>query len=438
VANIVGKEIAFADPRIQAITLRQLATHTSGLPRLPPNFSSGPRKKDDPYAAYDREMMMAALTSMNLQGEPPYEFDYSNFGVGLLGDLLSRVYDKPWEELIREKITGPLGMHDTAMTLDEKQKQRFVIPYEGAKRVKPWNFAALCGCGSLHSTASDLVIFGEALLHPEQTPFKEAITLMEQPQDKDGDIGLNLMISDLDGQKVYEHNGATAGYRSQLQVEPDTGTVRVLLSNNAQAALGKVLAEARGEKPRLRESGKLVTPEQLASYTGIYKINEYTRFDVVARGDQLWDKLTGQGFLRLFPHEDEDRFFYKAVAAEIQFIREGDRITGLMLFQNGRAQKAQKLPDPVPDFLFPTAKQLAAYTGTYVINPKAIFTVRVRGTVLTAQLTGQEPLPVYETRDDWFEYDRVKAALEFERDQHGRITALILHQNGTDQRAEKR
>jgi len=437
IAQLLGKDQRFADPRVGAITLRQLSTHTSGLPRLPENFGVGV-KKGDPYASYDREKLLAGLAEMKLPGDGPFELDYSNLGVGLLGDLLSRVYDKPWEDLVKEKITGPFGMNDTVIALSPEQESRFVPPYDGDKKVKAWNFDALKGCGALRSTASDMVIFGKALLHPEQTPLKDAIALMEQPQTKAGDIGLNLMISVLDGKKIYEHNGGTAGFRSFLQVEPGTGTVRVLLANNAHAPLEKVLADARGEKPRVRDSGTLLTKEQLAAYPGIYKMNEHVKFTMVLRGDQLWTKLTGQTFLRLFPHELPDRFFLKAVAAEIQFTRGEQSVTELTLFQNGRTLKAQKLPDAVPDFKFPTEKQLAAYTGTYTLSPKTVFTLTVKNATLFAQLTGQEAVPVFETRNDRFEYDVVDAALEFQRDKTGKITALLLHQNGIVQRAIKR
>jgi hypothetical protein len=262
---------------------------------------------------------------------------------------------------------------------------------------------------------------------------------MEQPENKQGDIGLNVMISELDGKKVYEHNGGTAGFRSLLQVEPETGTVRVLLANNAHAPLEKVLAEARGEKPRVRDSGILLTKDQLASFPGIYKINEHARFTVVQRGDQLWTKLTGQTFLRLFPHELPDRFFFKAVAAEIQFSRHDEQeVTDLTLFQNGRTLKAERLPDALPEFRFRTEKELAPYTGTYVLAPKVLFIITVKNGTLFAQLTGQEAMPVFETRGDWFEYDVVEAVLEFQRDQSGKIVALLLHQNGTTQRAVKK
>lgn len=437
IGDVAGKDQTFADPRVSAITLKQLATHTSGLPRLPDNLSDG-IQHEDPYANYDRGKLMAFLAEAHLTAEGPFESDYSNLGMGLLGDLLSRVYDKPWETLIAEKITGPLGMKDTVVRLDNDQKARFTLPYAGKKKESPWTFEVLAGCGALRSTALDLVTFGKALLHPETTPFKEAIELMEQPQTKEGDFGLALMLTHPGGQKAYEHNGGTAGFRSMLQVVPETDTIRVLLSNNASAPLEKTLAESRGETPRTRESGKTLTHEQLSAYTGIYKMNDHARFTMLLRDGQLWTQLTGQSFLRLFPHEDEDRFFLKVVAAEIQFARDEKGITSLTLYQNGHVTKAAKTPEPAPTIKFRTAKELDAYAGVYELSPLAKFTLRVQNATLFAQLTGQPSVPVFEKRDDWFEYDVVEAALEFERDSKGKIVALKLHQNGIVQRAARK
>lgn len=435
--EVMGKAQTFADSRVGAITLRQLATHTSGLPRIPDDLFVG-ADPVDPYAHYDRARLDACIARVKLLGEPPFESSYSNLGVGLLGDVLSRVYGKPWEQLIAEKITKPLGMKDTTVTLDAGQQTRLAPPYEGVKQVKPWNDQALAGCGALRSTAADMMIFGGAILHPGESPLKEALALVMQPHAPEGDVGLCLMISKFDGQREYHHAGGTGGYRASLQVLPESDTVRVVLVNNAALDSGRVLGAVRDEKPRASESDKVLTAAQLAAYEGVYPIGQQARFTILRRGDQLWTQLTGQGFLRLFSHEQEDRFFLKVVAAEIQFHREGGRIVSLTNHQNGRELTARKSNDPVPQITFRSPKELAAYAGTYELAPGYVFKVKVADAVLFVQLTGQPFAPVFEKRDNWFEYDVVNAAIEFERDEGGRIVALKLHQNGAVQRAARK
>lgn len=433
----LGEKFAFADPAVAAITLRQLATHTSGLPRLPENLNVA-EDPGDPYARYDRAMLDAALSTQKLEGRPPFGQSYSNFGMGLLGDILSRVHGKPWEQLVKERITGPLGMNDTAVTLNEEQHKRFTPAYIGEKKAKPWTFSALAGAGALRSTAADMVKFGEAILEPGKTPLRDAITLMLQPQTPEGGIGLAIILSKLDGHDMREHNGATSGYRSLLQVIPANHSVRVILTNNGSTEPAGIIAASRNEKPRLTESEKVLTVEQLAEYEGVYPVSPQARFTILRRGDQLWTQLTGQPFIRIFPHEKDDRFFLKVVAAELQFHRENGKVVSLTNHQNGRELTAKKGGRAVPTIKFRSTEELADYAGTYELAPKMVFTLKVREGTLYSQLTGQPPLPVFEKRDDRFEYDVVEAALEFERDKDGRIIALKLHQHGIVQRALKK
>jgi serine-type D-Ala-D-Ala carboxypeptidase/endopeptidase len=214
--------------------------------------------------------------------------------------------------------------------------------------------------------------------------------------------------------------------------------VRVVLSNNASVEPARVINDMRNEKPRLTESGKVLSAQQLADYEGVYSLGEKSRFTIVRRGDQLWTQLTGQGFLRLFPHEREDRFFLKIVAAEMQFHREVGKIVSLTNHQNGRESTARKSPDPTPPFIFRGAKNLAPHAGAYELPPGKTLTVKVVGELLWIQLAGQPFLPVFERRDNWFEYDLVEAAVEFELGKEGAPSALKLHQNGLILRAVKK
>jgi CubicO group peptidase (beta-lactamase class C family) len=436
VAELMGPAQRFDDPRVGAITLRQLATHTSGLPRLPADLWLG-ADPNDPYAHYDRARLNAGVQITKLESDGPFPMSYSNFGLGLLGDLLARRYGKTWAELIAEKITGPLKMADTVVELSAEQQARLAPPYAGPKPNHAWHLNAFVGAGGLRSTAADLMKFGEALLAPEKSPLAEAIALLLRPQTKSGDIGLAIMISKFAGEIAYEHDGGTGGYRSQLRVTPARHTVTVVLVNNAAGDPARVFSLARNEKPRLKESDKVMTETQLAGYEGVYRMDHEHVFTILRRGGELWARLTGQPFFRLFPHEQDDRFFLKVVAAEIQFHRTGEAITGLTLHQNGREVPATRKEEPVPKLLFPTPPELQAYVGTYALAPGATFKLTVASDTLYAQLTGQPALPVFATGHDRFVYDVVKAELEFERTPDGKVQALILHQNGQSPRARK-
>lgn len=440
IAEILGASQRFADPRVGRITLVQLATHTSGLPRLPSNLAQG-SLADDPYAKYDRALLSEALAALKLESDGPHPRAYSNLGAGLLGDLLARIYGQTWEDLVREKIARPLGMADTSVALSAEQQARFAPPFEGEQERKPWHLAALAGAGALRSTAADMIRFARVLAgRGEGTPLKEAIALLTKAHTADGEIGLCLMLGRLDGQRVWEHNGGTGGFRSAMQVFPDARAARVVLANDAELEPEAVLAAARkaGDEYAKREEGPPLAPSALSEYLGVYEREHGVKFTCVARDGKLAIRLQGQSFLTAHPTAEKDRFFLKEVAAEYEFLRQEGRITALVLHQNGRDLLAKRGDEPVPGYIFRKAADLKELTGTYVMLTGSAFVITQRGSTLYAKLAEQPALPVFETKSNWFEYDVVEAALEFLRDDKGKIAALKLHQNGLQQMAVKK
>ncbi len=420
----------WADPRVGAITLKQLATHTSGLPRLPGDLALGMISQDDPYAHYDTQRLLSWLASAELKSEGPHPCSYSNLGVGVLGCLLGRLHDTSWETLMRDKICLPLGLRDTAVT--PRADQQAATPHDGKKAVKPWNLNALGGAGALRSTAADLIRFGEAVLAPEKTPLSAAFALAMQPHAKapgqGGDIGLGVFIGRFDGQTAFHHDGGTGGYRSSWQVIPALGVVRAVLTSNAQFDSSQVIAGTLSEKAK--PAVATLALEEMRAYPGIYDLDEDSRFTVLLRDDALWVRLTGQPFLPV-QASAADRFFYKGIDAELVFNREDSKVCSLTLFQNGGELVARRRVDAaLPELTWRPAKELGAFTGRYQVMGMKTLTVTQRGRTLFAQLEGQPAFPVFETAPDRFEYDVVEAALVFTRDDARTINGLVLHQNG--------
>lgn len=432
--ELLGKTFHFADPKAGEITLLQLSTHTSGLPRLPDNMGPDPDHADDPYGDYDWKKMEDFLSRVKLEKEPPYSASYSNYGAALLGELLARVYGKSWDALVKEKITGPLGMKDTMVVPGPDQKKRVAPPYQGAKPGHPWTFRVFAGAGALRSTAADLLIFGQAMADPESTPLAAAIKGMMEAKatypDMGADIGLGIIIGKLDGRKEYIHSGGTGGYRSVLQVLPERQITRVVLINNDAIPAEAIVAATR-ENAKPSEAPEMnLAASELDAFTGIYELAPTARFTVLRRGKELLVRLSGQAFLPVKPL-GKDRFRYGAVAAELQFAREDHAVKSVTLFQNGRELLAKRVDEKTPALIFTSAEELKPYLGEYELAPGAIFKVTQADGTLLAELTGQPAMPVFQTKPGYFEYDVVKAALEFQKDKDGKVTGLILHQNGS-------
>lgn len=433
-------------PEVAAITLGQLATHTSGLPRVPPDiFAADPK---DPYARYDAAALHACLNGLKLGQAAPRPVDYSNLGVALLGHLLSRVYGRSYADLLAEKITRPLGLHDTVITPDAEQQERLAAPYSGQVRVSGWHFDVFTAAGAIRSSASDLVRFVERLTAAD-SPLKAAWQLARQPRADfpayGGRIGLGVIMSERDGELFYGHDGGTGGYRSYLEFSASTGALlAVLINNDAHEGLAVASAIREWEQPVPRQwrTGPVeqaIAPEKLAEYAGVFAIDDTASFTaLIDPQGRLVIRLTGQSFFPAY-HMGNDRFFLKVVAAEYQFARDKDgRIGSLTLHQNGHKIPAKRTAKPIPPVLARTSAQLAAYTGSYELTPRHFFEVSTRDDQLMVKLSGQPAYPVFCEREDRFAYDVVEAALTFERDASGKVVALVLHQGGLDQRARRK
>lgn len=436
--------VTFSHPSTGAVTLKQLATHVSCLPRLPDNMMHA--DGDDPYAQYDKKAMFEYLAGAKLAEKPPCAAEYSNLGFGILGVVVETAYGKPWATLIQEKITGPLGMADTVQDLSPAQQSRFAEPWDGDKRAHPWTFKAVAGAGALRSTLADMSKFADALLAGPKGPLGKVWPMLagdyaDMPA-VGAKIGLALGHAKANGEERYTHDGGTGGYRSNIYVLPASGRAVVVLASNAAANPGAWLAawEAAGRPPVTRSEVMLPT-EVLDDYVGVYTIDKTAHFTLIRRGDGLVARLTGQPFFSVFATA-KDEFFYKVVDAQLSFHRDAaGKVASLTLHQNGRDIPASRSTDPAPHIEFPTAAALAEYGGEYdfgAYQPGATITVRAIPESLFVTLTGQPAFPVFCVGKDRFDYDVVVATLTFERDAAGKIVAVVLHQNGLDMKAPRR
>lgn len=328
----------------RAVTLLDLATHTSGLPRLPPNLlpqiAKYPR---NPYAHYTVAQMYDALAEIRLGSRPGTKYQYSNFGMGVLGHVLSRRAGKDYESLVRERVCRPLGLEDTQITLPEAARQRFSPGHDIDGQALPcWDFPSLPGAGALRSTAEDLVRFLSANLEPSATPLGPVVEAAQVPRRDIGPgqkMALGWHVNT--GQSIYWHNGQTGGYHSYVAFCKPKHIGVVVLSNTAGDigdVLGtrilRMLAGEHVKPPEVRKPVRLPS-EKLDRYVGVYEIMPGFSITVFRQGDRLWAQATNQPRLGIYP-ASETRFFYRAVEAELEFVIEPDgRIEKLFVHQHG-------------------------------------------------------------------------------------------------------
>lgn len=352
------KEVALDDPLTKhlppqvkvpqwegrAVTLLDLATHTSGLPRLPPNLLPHIAKyPSNPYAHYTVEEMYEALGALRLESRPGTRYHYSNFGMGVLGHVLARRAGKDYESLVLERVCRPLGLEDTCISLSPAQRQRLSPGHDIDGQVLPgWDFPSLPGAGALRSTAEDLVRLVSAHLGQRPTPLQPVLDAALVPK-RDIGPGQKMALGwHINTQsEIHWHNGQTGGYHSYVAFCKPKKMGVVVLSNTAGGigdVLGmKLLKMLAGEKvapPPVRTPVRLA-PEKLDRYVGVYEIMPGFSITVFRQGDRLWAQATNQPRLGIYP-ASETRFFYRAVQAELEFvIQPHGRIEKLILHQHG-------------------------------------------------------------------------------------------------------
>lgn len=432
----------------KTITLLNLAEQRSGLPRLPSNFD--PPYPDDPYESYGTEKLYAFLNSYVLPRDPGSKWEYSNLGFGLLGQALANHDGRSYEEMLRARILEPLRMSETAIALNAYQQSKFAVGHDGdGNAVHPWDFEALAGAGAIRSSLYDMLKYLRCNMG--EGPLASVCLFAQQPRAAmpGGRIGLAWWTSA--PQQIVNHGGDTAGYHTMIAISADHSRGVVVLTNGGDSSVeGVGLHALDPDLPMPKYDVAHVAPAQLDAYTGYYVDKDAPQigFTVKHEGVKLMVQITGQQFARIYPSADKDEFFYHVVAARIDFQRDASgKVVALTLFQNSAevlafkpgtdtaAVKPIATPTPAPSIELGEAV-LDDYVGTY--NAMAgTFTVTRTGEQLMVQLTGQPSYPVFASAKDHFYYKVVDAQIEFIRDQSGKVTSLVLHQNGMDMPATK-
>jgi len=232
------------------ITLLHLATHTSGLPRLPAGLLRGalPRWFTNPYAHYTEQRLLAALPGTRVHARPGSRVHYSNLGVGLLGLILARAAGTGYADLLDARVCRPLGLTGTGCAADRAQ----ATGYWHERPRPPWRIPALPGAGALRSTARDLRRYLEALLDPAAAgadgPLAAALTDVQRPRlsvPRSGDrLCLVWNLRTTRGGDLLFHSGATRGFTSFAGFCPRTGTALAALTNTSPAADGRFVQGA--------------------------------------------------------------------------------------------------------------------------------------------------------------------------------------------------
>ena len=434
--QLLKGKVEFSSGEVADITLRQLVTHGSCLPRQFGELRNGPAIVAQIRSA-NRGALWAALASQKLQRKGPCAALYSNYGMAVVGELLSQRYGKPWNELVRDNITAPLGMSDTVQHLGDKAA-RFVAAFDGKVSAPAWDMEAFAGAGALRSTVSDLVLFGRAILAGRNGPLGAAAERLVNPLGiyRGGEIAYAIFVSGPPSRRTYSHDGQTGGFQALLSLSADTGEVMAVLVSNRQAPMWDMAREVTASRYPVSGQAVVLAPEKLPEYAGVYRVDPELAFVCVVQDGKLLVRSTRNVFRAYLP-VGVDTFTRPAGGAKITFLRQDKGIVSLRLEQGGNVTDAQRTPEAAPLQPLLTAELARAYAGRYAatrfLRPPIDFDVRVEDGQMLVKGGNFPRVPVFAVpgKPDWFSYENAPAELRFERDASGNATALVLHENGT-------
>ena len=334
------------------ITLIDLATQSSGLPGMPTNFK--PADPDNPYADYTDEKLFEFLSSYTLTRDIGASYEYSNLGLGLLGQALARKAGKGYESLLNERIFRPLEMNSTGIVLRPEMSARLARGHSPIlSPVKNWDMDALAGCGAIRSTVNDMLNYVAAYMGLKDSPLSGAMALARQEL-KDTEtpnlrIGLAWHIFKLPDASIVWHNGGTAGYHSFVGFDEKKGLGIVVLSNSANDIdnmglhfLNSLVPLPKME-PRKERKEIALDPALLDAYCGEYQLAPTFILTISKEGNTLYGQATGQPRFVLHPGA-ETEFFLAEVDAQVSFVKDvSGKVTHLILHQGGQDVKGDKI-----------------------------------------------------------------------------------------------
>lgn len=357
-ADLVRKKLVAPDdpvskyvPELQgypagSITLKQLATHTSGMPRVP-DEKYVQQFDPNPYKDFDEEKLLSYLKSLKTitSVEKFEQQSYSSTGFALLGYVLSKATSTPYEKLVHKIITGPLHMSDTVVSLSAKQQLRFLNGYNQVVEVTPHWDIPLAGMGALHSTANDLIKFVIAnMVVVTKSSVTKLLDYSQQIQviGANESVGLGWLLDGKGDDQVVWHNGQTGGFSSLIAFNEHKHLGLVILTNTAkpipcvyQLIFGK---ECKGYQPEY-----VIPPQDLATFVGAYQLHSSALIKITQRLNFLVAQPTGQQKFRM-KAINADTFEIDNGLAKIVFEKDANgKVNQLIVKQDGKSTVGKRV-----------------------------------------------------------------------------------------------
>ena len=457
----------------EEITIHNLLTHTSGIPNYTDlaSFSGIMRNPVTPIN------LIKTFWNLPLDFEPGTKFKYSNSGYIVLGYIIEKVTGKSYEEVLKEKIFEPLGMKNSGY-----DHTSAIIP----KRASGYNKAGTdyfnatyldmsvpFSAGALYSTVEDLYIWDQALYTQKLLSKKymyKIFTPYSKPPFADGyGYGWGISKKHFDNIKdslnIVLHGGTINGFNSIIERITNNKDLIVLLNNTGVTKLNEmsnkiidILYEQRYEMP---EKPLLLSFSEILKADGIDKASDFYNKSI-NKGEKI-----PEGEINRLGYDYLNKKEYKLAAAIFELnikaypgsynvydsygetlMAAGNKNAAIKNYKKsielnpGNVNGIEKLIELGVNVELPKDAEIDStvyylLVGKYELNPQFILTVTTTDGKLYVQGTGQQKIEVFSTSELEYYSKIVNAQITFVKDESGKISKLILHQNGRNMPAPK-
>ena len=422
-------DIDFINDEVANVTLRELATHRSGLPRLATNFTETEEPGDpmDPYAKYGEQDLVSYLESFNPLALTK-TYAYSNLGFAILGYIVAKSLNMTYSDALNQRVLQPLEMSNTSAQDDVSEDSDVAAGFSNTANMGMWHFNIHAGAGAIRSTAMDMYKFIRANILQSDEAINQSIRSIQELQyDSNHALGWITESSARDT-TVFLHSGQTGGYASFLAIDPESEQGWVILTTSTESdSITKIGASFYREVAE-------PDPMDLSPYVGVYKLGENQYMTISDNNGKLQAQVTGQQPIVL--DRTKDHVFELQslnLMAAFKFGEDGIAST-LNWSQPGFAVAAERVDDSygvaMREEVSIDSELLQQYVGQYQLSRTAIANVRQVKDRLFVQVTGQPEFRVFPMSPSRFFYKVFDAEIEFEDDDGGNITGLVFHQAG--------
>jgi D-alanyl-D-alanine carboxypeptidase len=305
-------------PNAKSITIGNMLSHRSGIH----SFTDDSTYLQWSYAPKTHDEIIKIISAGKPEFEPDSKTAYSNSNFVLLGYIVEKICNKPYDEALQERVCTKIGLKDTyyGSKTDISKNESFSYSFGGSWLQQPETDMSIPhGAGAIVSTSSDLVKFIEALFTGKLLS-ESSLSKMKTITDS---LGMGMMQFPYEDKTVYGHGGAIDGFNSILCYFPDEKLAFAYCSNGTAYPIKDILLATLSiyfGKPYTLPvfTTFAITPEELDQYLGTYSSAQVLiKITFTKKDGILYGQGTGQPS---FPLEATAKHVFKFEMAGVLII----------------------------------------------------------------------------------------------------------------------